>query len=140
VDDEVLVDTSAWITSFRGKGNDKLKDFLMSALELDRVVTTNIVILELLQGCKTRKEYEALKERLGILPLFVLDEKTWALAYEAGYGLRRKGITVPTVDILICSIAKAHGLKVLHHDDHMKSLSRELGIKSVDFLKTGEDA
>lgn len=132
--DDVLVDTSAWIASFREKGNDKLKDLLRSALELDRVVTTNIVVLELLQGCKTRKEYDALKERLDILPLFVLDEKAWVFACEAGYGLRRKGITVPTVDILICSIAKSHGLKVLHHDDHMKSLSRELGIKAVDFL------
>jgi len=138
--DEVLVDTSAWIASFREKGNDKLKDFLRSALELDHVVTTNIVVLELLQGCKTRKEYDALKERLDILPLFTLDEKAWAFAYEAGYGLRRKGITVPTVDILICSIAKAHALKVLHHDDHMRSLARELGVKAVDFLKTGEDA
>ncbi|MEK6742311.1 MAG: PIN domain-containing protein [Nitrospirota bacterium] len=138
--DDVLVDTSAWIASFREKGNDKLKDFLRSALELDHVVTTNIVVLELLQGCKARKEYNALKERLDILPLFALDENAWALAYEAGYGLRRKGITVPTVDILICSIAKAHALKVLHHDDHMRSLARELGIKAVDFLKTGEDS
>jgi predicted nucleic acid-binding protein len=131
---DVLVDTSAWIASFREKGNDKLKDFLRSALELDHVVTTNIVVLELLQGCKTRREYDALKERLDILPLFVLDDKAWSLAYEAGYALRRKGITVPTVDILICAIAKSHGLKVLHHDDHMKSLSRELGMKAVDFL------
>lgn len=132
--DDVLVDTSAWIASFREKGNDKLKDYLRSALDLDQVVTTNIVVLELLQGCKTRKEYDALKERLDILPLFVLDEKAWAFAYESGYGLRRKGITVPIVDILICSIAKSHGLKVLHHDDHMKSISRELGSKAVDFL------
>lgn len=132
--DDVLVDTSAWIASFREKGNDKLKDYLRSALDLDQVVTTNIVVLELLQGCKTRKEYDALKERLDILPLFVLDDKAWAFAYEVGYGLRRKGITVPTVDILICSIAKSHGFKVLHHDDHMKSISRELGMKVVDFL------
>ena len=132
--DEVLVDTSAWIASFREKGNERLKDYLRDALELDRVVTTNIVVLELLQGCRTRKEYDSLKERLDILSLFPLDDKAWHLAYEAGYGLRRKGITVPTVDILICAIAKAHNLKVLHHDDHMRSLSKELGIKAVDFL------
>lgn len=133
---DVLADTSAWIASFRERGNEKLKDYLRSALELDHVVITNIVILELLQGCRTQKEYDAMKERLGILPLFQIDEKTWQIAYEAGYALRRKGITVPTVDILICALAKAHGLKVLHHDDHMRSMSRELGIKAVDFLRT----
>ena len=132
--DDVLVDTSAWIASFREKGNDKIKYYLRSALDLDQVVTTNIVVLELLQGCKTRKEYGVLKERLDILPLFSLDDKAWTIAYESGYGLRRKGITVPTVDILICSIAKANALMVLHHDDHMKSLAREMGLEAVDFL------
>ncbi len=67
--DRVLVDTSAWIASFRETGNQKLKEYLREALDLDRVVTTNIVILELLQGCKSRKEYDALKDRLDILPL-----------------------------------------------------------------------
>lgn len=137
--DEYLVDTSAWIASFREKGNEKLKDFLRTSIERDRVATTNIVVVELLQGCKTRKEYDALKERLDILPIFALDDKAWAFAYETGYGLKRKGITVPTVDILICSIAKAHALRVLHHDEHIRSLVRELGIKAADFLKTGED-
>jgi predicted nucleic acid-binding protein len=134
--DRVLVDTSAWIASFRETGNQKLKEHLREALDLDRVVTTNIVILELLQGCKAKKEYEALQARLDVLPLCGLNDKAWIIAYEAGYSLRRKGITVPTVDILICSIAKEQSLSVLHHDEHIKAVSREMGLKAVDFLKT----
>ena len=133
--DRVLVDTSAWIASFRETGNQKLKEHLRETLDLDRVVTTNIVILELLQGCKTGREYDALKSRLDVLPLYELNEKAWTVAYEAGYSLRRKGITVPTVDILICSIAKDQALSVLHHDEHIKTVSREMGLKAVDFLK-----
>ena len=133
--DSVLVDTSAWIVSFCESGNQKLKDYLKDAIDLDRVATTNIVVLELLQGCKTRKEYDALKEMLAVLPFAALNDTAWIIAYEAGYNLRRKGITFPTVDILICSIAKANGLHVLHHDGHLQSLAREMGIKSVDFLK-----
>jgi len=133
--DRVLVDTSAWIASFRETGNQKLKEHLRETLDLDRVVTTNIVILELLQGCKTGREYDALKSRLDVLPLYELNEKAWTVAYEAGYSLRRKGITVPTVDILICSIAKDQALSVLHHDEHIKTVSREMGVKAVDFLK-----
>ena len=135
MDDRVLVDTSAWITSFRETGNQKLKEHLRETLDLDRVVTTNIVILELLQGCKTKKEYDALQARLDVLPLYALNDKTWTIAYEAGYSLRRKGITVPTVDILICSIAKEQSLSVLHHDEHIKAVSREMGVKAVDFIK-----
>jgi len=134
--DKMLVDTSAWVMSFRETGNQKLKEYLKEALDLDRVETTNIVVLELLQGCKTRKEYDALKSRLDVLLAHSIGEQTWSIAYEAGFSLRRNGITVPTVDILICSIAKEHGLVLLHHDNHLKVISREMGVKAVDFLKS----
>jgi len=133
--DSILADTSAWIASFRVGGNRDLKEHLRTSLDMDRLVTTQIVILELLQGCKDRKEFEALKSRMDVLPLYGVNENTWTLSYEAGYSLRRKGITVPTVDILICSIAREHGLTLLHHDEHIKVIARELDIPSVDFLK-----
>ncbi len=116
-------------------GNQRLKDYLRVILDLDRVATTNIVILKLLQSCQIRKEYDVLKARLDVLPLYDLNEKVWPIAYEAGYTLRRKGITVPTVDILICSIAKVHALSIFHHDEHIKTVSWEMGIKTVAFLK-----
>jgi len=131
----ILADTSAWIASFRESGNQKLKEYVGSALDLDHLATTNIVILELLQGCRSVKEYDALRSRLDVLPLFAAGERTWNIAYEAGFSLRRKGITVPTVDILICSIAKEHALTILHHDNHLKTISREMGVPSVDFIK-----
>jgi predicted nucleic acid-binding protein len=134
--DKILVDTSAWILSFRDSGSQKLKDNLREALDNDRVVTTNIIILELLQGCRTKKEYEALKSLLDILPLYTLTDHTWSISYEAGYLLRRKGVTVPTIDIMICSLAKENGLSVFHHDNHLKIISHEIGIKTVDFLKS----
>ncbi len=132
--DKLLVDTSAWILSFKDSGDQKLKDYLREAINSDRVVTTNIVILELLQGCKDKKEYEALKSRLDILPLYNITEKSWFIAYEIGFFLKRKGLTVPTIDIIIASIAKENALTILHHDNHLKIISREMGIKTVDFL------
>ncbi len=134
--DKLLIDTSAWIASFREIGNPKLKDYVRNALDLDRVVTTNIVVLELLQGCKTRKEYESLESRLDVLPLYALTDATWRIAYDAGFSLRRKGITIPTIDILMCSLAKEHGFTLVHCDSHLKAASREMGVKAVDFLKT----
>lgn len=133
--DNIFADTSAWIASFRVGGNLALKEYLRTSLDLDRLVTTNIVILELLQGCKTRREYEVLKARMDVLPLYLVNENTWSIAYETEYSLRRKGITVPIVDILICSIALEHGLNIVHHDEHIKVVARELDIPSIDFLK-----
>ena len=132
--DEILVDTSAWILSFRGTGNEKLKDCLRDALDANKVATTNIIIMELLQGCKSKKEYETLKSSLDALQLYSMSDTTWNLAYETGYAVRRKGITVPTVDILLSSLAKENRLTILHHDNHLKILTREMGIKAIDFM------
>ncbi|MEW6410578.1 MAG: PIN domain-containing protein [Nitrospirota bacterium] len=132
--DKLLVDTSAWILSFKDSGNQKLKDYLRESIDSDRVVTTNIVILELLQGCKDKNEYKTLKSRLDILPLYKVTDRSWSIAYEIGFFLKRKGLTVPTVDIILASIAKENALTILHHDNHLKIISREIGIKTVDFL------
>lgn len=132
--DRILVDTSAWILSFKSSGNQRLKDYLRESLDSDRIVTANIIILELLQGCKDKKEYEALKSRIEVLTIYKLTEDVWSVAYETGFLMRRKGITVPTVDIIISSIAKRNNLTIFHHDNHLKIISREVGIKTVDFL------
>ena len=132
--DKILVDTSAWILSFKDKGNERLKDYLIKALDSDRVVITHIIILELLQGCKNRKEYDTLKARLEILQMYGMTDSTWSIAYETGFLLRTKGITVPTVDILISSIAKENMLTLLHHDNHLKIISRVIELKTVDFI------
>ncbi len=132
--DKILIDTSAWILSFRDSGSQKLKDYLRSVIDSDSAVTANIIILELLQGCKDKKEYEELKSRLEVLSVYNVTDRTWSIAYEAGFLLRKKGLTMPTVDIIIASTAKENKLTILHHDNHLKTICRELGVKTVDFL------
>jgi predicted nucleic acid-binding protein len=65
---------------------------------------------------------------------FALPRLFIALAYRAGYDLRRKGITVPTIDILILSIAKVHNCSLLHHDKHFKLVAKHLGVITLDFI------
>jgi hypothetical protein len=84
---------------------------------------------------ETAKEYDVLKAQLDTLSLYAPDEIVWTIAYETGFSLRRKGITTPTVDILICSIAKRNELAILHHDEHIRIIARILGIESIDYLK-----
>ena len=47
-DKKFLVDTSAWILSFKTTGQEGLKTLLKEAIERDRVVTTPVIALELL--------------------------------------------------------------------------------------------
>ena len=51
--DKLIVDTSAWIASFREAGNQKLKDFLADALDLDRVLMLGILRIALNSPLRT---------------------------------------------------------------------------------------
>jgi predicted nucleic acid-binding protein len=131
---KLLVDTSAWIISFRKAGHERLKKTLLEALDTFSVATTNIVILELLRGCRDRNEYDAMHARLNALEMIQITDAVWSLAYTAGYELRREGITVPTVDIVIAAIAKIHKCSLLHHDKHFRALAKHLHIDAVDYI------
>lgn len=53
----ILVDTSAWVLSFKSSGHEKLKIFLKETIDRNQAVITPFIILELLQGCKTEKDF-----------------------------------------------------------------------------------
>ena len=131
---KVLVDTSAWIVSFRKSGNEKLKKTLVTALDTLSVATSNIVILELLQGCRNRNDYDAMKARLEVLETVPLSDAVWSLAYATGYELRRKGMTVPTTDIIIAASAKIYNCSLLHYDKHFRAIAKHLQINAVDYI------
>ena len=132
--DKILIDTSAWIVSFKKTGNENLKEKVMEALASLSAVTTNIIVLELLQGCRDKKEYEAMKSRMEALEVLTMNEAVWETAYRVGYDLKRKGITVPTLDILISSLAKAYGCLILHHDKHFRIIAKHIGISALDYM------
>jgi predicted nucleic acid-binding protein len=131
---KLLVDTSAWIVSFRKSGHEQLKKTLVAALDTLAVTTTNIVIIELLQGCRNRNEYDAMHARLTALETIPISDAVWDLSSTTGYELRRKGITVPTLDIIIASAAKIFDCSLLHHDKHFRAISKHLHITAVDYI------
>jgi predicted nucleic acid-binding protein len=62
--ERILADTSAWIVSFKKGGDEKAKSYLKQNIAAGLVVTTPLIILELLQGCKTEKERNDLRVRI----------------------------------------------------------------------------
>lgn len=121
--EKVLVDTSAWILSFRKGGNLRLKDFLKKTVRAGLVATSPIIILELIQGCRTKEEQDALRIRLESLDVFTITKSIWEKAYELAFSLRRKGLTVPTVDLIIAAIAVENNLLLLHKDRHFEMIT-----------------
>lgn len=132
--DRILIDTSAWIESFKKTGNKSLQQLLIKTLDSSQVATTNIIILELLQGCRDKKEYDGMKARLESLELLPANGKVWDMAYHGGYNLKKNGITVPTIDLIIASIAKSYNYTLVHHDKHFRLITKHLDISIIDFI------
>jgi len=118
----ILVDTSAWIVSFKKAGNHNLKEFVKQAIVSGHAVTSPIIILELLQGCRSIEERESLRIKLESLDLLPITPAVWEQTYELGFSLRRRGLTIPTVDLIIAALALEHRTFLLHHDEHFEMI------------------
>ncbi len=125
-----LIDTSAWILGLKRNSSTQVKNILTEILDKDQSATTGIIILELLQGTKTKKEYEEIFSDLSALHYFKENREIWKKASLLGFELRRKGKTIPSTDLLIASISLYYNLNILHADNHFEI------IKSLSNLKT----
>jgi len=131
---KVIVDTSAWILSFKRTGQEKLKTFLKEAIEKDRIATTPLIVLELLQGCRTQEEFDTLKTRLESLENCSMENLTWEKVYSFAFSLKRKGLTIPTLDILLAFVAIEKEYILLHHDHHFRVIAENSELDALDFL------
>lgn len=118
--DSVLLDTSIWIDALRGK-TPQIVNKTKGLLTDDRVLTCGPVLFEIKRGLRP-------EERKKILPLFdalirlSLDEAVWDLAGDLDASLRRKGITIPPMDIIIAQICLYHKITLFTLDEHFHSV------------------
>ena len=130
-----LVDTSAWILGLKRNSSNQIKNILTEILDKDRSATTGIIILELLQGSRTKKEYNEILSDLFALHYFEENKEIWKKASQLGFDLRRKGKTIPSTDLLIASIALHYNLILLHADNHFEIIKFYSNLKTTDLNK-----
>lgn len=129
-----LLDTSAWIISFRAASVLKIKPFIESLLSERRVVTCGIVMLELLQGAVSESEYKKLFADFSALDFAQINSAVWEVSYKIGFEIKRKGSFIPATDCLIASIAMDGGLKLLHADKHFDIIQKYAPLEAVNIL------
>jgi len=134
--DRFLVDTSAWLFALRRDFVPEIKNRIDGLLKDDRVVTTGIVQVELLSGTRTEEEYRRLKSRLEALESIRTDDVVWKETCENAYKLRRRGLTVPSTDVLIATCSLMTDSTVLHSDAHFDLMAKPLGLKVESLVKT----
>src|SRR4030042_1500219 len=102
---KVIVDTSAWIESFRPKGENKLKEAVKQLILEGKILLPGIIKAELLRGTKSKEEYQMLDELLSGLTYLPVEDDFWKRLARFSFDLLRGGITVPLVDAYIALLA-----------------------------------
>ena len=117
----VLIDTSIWIEFFN-RDSSQPGDLLQQLLLEGRAATTGIILTELLQGAKLEKEFEAILSIVSAVPVLEATLETWVQAGRISFGLRRKGITIPTTDLVIATVAIQNECQVFSLDPHFNKI------------------
>lgn len=91
-------------------------------IESDQAMLCGVVVAELLQGAKGKREAAQIEYLIERLPRLPTREEDWEEAGSVLNGLRRRGITMPLSDALIAIIAKRCNVEILTADQQFKHL------------------
>jgi len=116
----LLVDTSVWSLALRRDQVSAVPQVraLRDALEGEEiVVSTGLVLQELLQGFAGPRARKDIIERFAALPLLGPDRQDHIDAAELRNRCRRAGIQVGTIDALLAQLCIRHDLTLLTTDN-----------------------
>ena len=130
----LFVDTSAWSLALR---RDTQPDHAAVAilrralLDGDTIVTTGIVLQELLQGFNGPRDRTRIVERLQALPFLNPTRETYILAAVLRNTCRRGGVQIGTIDALIAQLCIEHDLTLLTTDKDFVHAARFVPLRLV---------
>ena len=114
----VIIDTSVWSLALR-RNDPEENEFVFELKELIKEVRAQLigpVRQELLQGIKSKKQFNLLKKHLRVFEGPEIDMEDYELAAEFVNTARKNGIQGSNTDFLICAISKRHKMSILTTD------------------------
>ncbi len=128
--DRVLVDTSVWVSYFRG-GSPVISEKLDRLLAGAEVCVPKIVLAELVKGAKSEREISTIKDFFDAFTILDQGSGTWWEAGKLARELKRRGKTIHLLDCYIAVIAQENACAILTLDDHFKEIQRLMPITLI---------
>lgn len=131
----ILVDTSVWSLALRGSGEPISPKVVLLGDCLDRgdeVMTTGLVIQELLQGFNGPKQAKRILSELSLLPLIVPGVEDHVEAAELRNHCRRRGVQVGTIDALLAALSIRNKLRLLTTDKDFEAMARHCPLSLLE--------
>ena len=123
----LFVDTSVWSLALRRDAPLASASVraLTHALETgETIVTTGLVLQELLQGFSGPKDRKAILDRFESLPFLAPDRSDHVEAADLRNQCRRRGVQVETIDALFAQLCIRHDLTMLTTDEDFGRVAR----------------
>ena len=128
----LFVDTSVWSLALRRDRPSERGPVaaLSHALEEGQpVITTGLVLQELLQGFAGPKARQQILSAFSALPLLVPDRDDHIAAATLRNTCRRGGVQAGTIDALIAQLCVRHDLSLLSTDEDFEHIARHTSLK-----------
>jgi hypothetical protein len=128
----LLVDTSVWSLAFRRDTASPTPQVaaLQAALNGgEAIVTTGLILQELLQGFSGPRARKDLVQRFAALPLLVPDRRDYIDAAELRNHCRRSGVQLGTIDALLAQLCIRHDLTLLTTDGDFSMAAGHCSLK-----------
>jgi predicted nucleic acid-binding protein len=127
--DKVIIDTSAWIESFRSQSDKAFICLVKDLILKGRVLVPGIIKTELLRGTKSKKEYNQLNDLLKGPEYLPVPEDFWEKLSWFSFRLFRKGVAVPLTDTYIALLGIENNASILHRDKHFDLIAEKAPLK-----------
>lgn len=128
----ILVDTSVWSLALRRKNVPDIAEIqrLREALTSpDKVVTTGVIIQELLQGFSGAKSRDLIIDRFQSLSLIQPTITDHIEAAEIRNTCRRGGVQIGTIDALIAQLCIKHNFMLLSTDKDFQYAAKHIDLR-----------
>jgi predicted nucleic acid-binding protein len=123
----LFVDTSVWSLALRRDAPTAVPQVVALADALgagETVLTTGLVLQELLQGFAGPKAGTQILERFSAVPLLIPDRDDHIQAAALRNACRRAGVQAGTIDALIAQLCSRHALTLLTTDQDFENIAR----------------
>jgi len=122
----VCVDTSVWSLALRRTPPSSAPEVALLGRCLARqdvIVTTGLVIQELLQGFHGPTQRRRILAEFRVLPVLMPEVEDHVEAAALRNHCRRRGVQIGTIDALLARLAIRHGLHLLTADRDFESMA-----------------
>lgn len=128
----LLVDTSVWSLAFRRDAESTLphvQALRHALLAGETVVSTGLILQEILQGFSGPRARKDLLVRFAALPFIVPDRHDHVDAADLRNRCRRHGVQLGTIDALLAQLCVRHDLILLTTDEDFDRASKHCPLR-----------